>query len=81
MNELHALAGTEAPRNWKAVYTVVDRAGTEKKFWIRVGTAFVNRDESLTVKLDSLPVNGQLQIRDADPAWRKDAPSSFRGEP
>jgi hypothetical protein len=58
----------EAPRGWKAVYTIVDRPGNDKKFWIRIGTAFVNRDQSLTVRLDASPTNGQLHIRDAEPS-------------
>jgi hypothetical protein len=54
-------------RTWKAVYTIVERPGNEKKLWIRVGTAFVNRDLSLNVRLDASPTNGQLHIRDAEP--------------
>ncbi len=55
----------DAPRRWKAVYTIVERAG--KKFWIRIGTAFINRDESMNVRLDATPTNDQLHIRDVDP--------------
>ena len=49
----------------KAVYTVIERGS--RSHWLRVGVAFVNRDGSLNVKLDALPVNGTLHIRDADP--------------
>jgi hypothetical protein len=54
------------PQTKKAVYTVIDRIDAEGKrsFWVRIGAAFVNRDGSFTVKLDALPVNGSLQIRD-----------------
>jgi len=38
----------------------------EKSFWTRVGVAYVNRDGSLTLKLDALPVSGTLQVRDED---------------
>ena len=48
----------------KAVYTIVAKEGYEKDFWIRVGTAFENRDGSQTILLDALPVNGKLHIRD-----------------
>ncbi len=61
--EKHAVEG----RTWKAVYTIVERPGNDKKLWIRVGTAFVNRDLSLNVRLDASPTNGQLHIRDAEP--------------
>ena len=49
----------------KDVYTVVQNE--DKKFWNRIGTAFVNKDNSLKVFLNALPVNGQLVIRDAKP--------------
>lgn len=53
-------------QNKKAVYTVIDRVDGEGKrsFWVRIGVAFVNRDGSFTVRLDALPVNGSLQIRE-----------------
>ena len=52
--------------NKKAVYTVIEKVDGESKrsFWVRVGAAFTNRDGSYTVKLDALPVNGTLQVRD-----------------
>jgi hypothetical protein len=43
----------------KAVYTIIDKPG-DKSFWLRVGSAFLNRDGSWNLKLDALPVNGQL---------------------
>src|SRR5580704_6272895 len=46
----------------KVVYTVVDRAG--KSYWTRVGVGFVNRDGSLNLRLDAIPTNGTLQVRD-----------------
>lgn len=52
--------------SWKAVYTIADR-GNGRKHWVRIGTAFVNRDGSLNVRLDAVPINGQLHIRDATP--------------
>lgn len=38
-----------------------------RKYWNRVGIAFVNRDGSLNVKLEALPVSGELHIRDYVP--------------
>ncbi len=52
---------------YKVVYTIVQRARDGKKFWLRIGAAFTNRDGSLNVHLDAMPVNGQLQIRDYQP--------------
>lgn len=51
----------------KIAYTIVERNRDGRKFWVRVGAAFVNRDGSLDVRLDAMPVNGQLQIRDYQP--------------
>jgi hypothetical protein len=52
----------------KAVYTIIDKDSVQgdgkKSFWVRIGAAFVNRDGSYSVKLDALPVNGTLHVRD-----------------
>ena len=34
-------------------------------FWMRVGTAFENRDGSLNIYLDALPLGGKLQVRES----------------
>lgn len=49
----------------KAVYVITERG--EKSFWNRIGVAFTNRDGSLSVRLDALPMNGQIHIRDWEP--------------
>lgn len=46
----------------KFIYVITGKG--ERKFWTKVGVAFVNRDGSLNCKLDSLPVDGELHIRD-----------------
>ncbi len=52
------------------VFTVVEpKKEGGKSFWVRVGTGFENRDGSISVYLDALPVNGKLQIR--EPRERK----------
>ena len=51
----------------KDVFAISDReiAGEPgKNHWTRVGVGFVNRDNSINVVLDAVPVNGRLQIRD-----------------
>lgn len=50
-------------RPMKTVYTVVERS-PGKSFWTKVGVGFVNNDGSINLKLDALPTNGTLQIRD-----------------
>ncbi len=53
-------------QNRKAVFTVIERNDGESKrsFWVRIGAAFLNRDGSYTIRLDALPVNGTLQLRE-----------------
>ncbi|MDP3275092.1 MAG: hypothetical protein Q8Q09_07830 [Deltaproteobacteria bacterium] len=48
----------------KAVYTVTER--NDRSWWTKIGVAFVNKDGSLTVRLDATPISGVLQIRDED---------------
>ena len=53
----------------KAVYAVMARAdGREVR--LRLGSAFANRDGSLSVLLDALPTNGRLHICDYQPPDR-----------
>ena len=56
----------------KIAYTIVERDKDGRQFWVRVGAAFVNRDGSLSVRLDAMPVNGRLQIRDYHPRDSRD---------
>jgi hypothetical protein len=50
----------------RAVYAVVPKQ-EGKDVWLRVGSAFDNRDGSVTVLLDAVPVGGKLQIREYQP--------------
>jgi hypothetical protein len=59
-----AIAPSAGPVTRKYVYSVTER--NERSYWTRIGMAFVNRDGSLTVRLDAIPINGVLQIRDDD---------------
>ena len=49
----------------KDVYAIYESKGDggERSRWVRVGVAFDNRDGSLNVLLDALPLSGRLQIR------------------
>ena len=69
----------------KVVYTVVERQ-PGKSFWTRVGVGFVNHDGSLNLRLDAIPINGVMQVRDWEPRdERKDegmaAPGPQRARP
>ena len=58
----------------KDVFAIVETKseGRDRTRWIRVGVAFDNKDGSVNVLLDALPLAGRLQIRmregDPDPA-------------
>jgi hypothetical protein len=59
------------PSTWKVVYAIVERG--PRKHWLRIGMAFVNRDGSLNVRLDAVPLSGQLHIRDNPPRDPRDS--------
>ncbi len=51
----------------KDVFAISEKeVGSEngKERWTRIGIGFVNRDNSINVVLDALPLNGRLQIRE-----------------
>ena len=49
-------------RSLKAVFTVMDGSKGRRPIWRRIGTGFVNRDNSLNIILDALPVSGKLHV-------------------
>jgi hypothetical protein len=55
----------------KSVYTIVDRGG--KTYWVRIGVGYTNRDGSLNLKLDAVPVNATLHVRDWEPSENRRA--------
>lgn len=61
----------EQQSNRWEVHTIVQREGQNggegKAFWVKVGSAFTNKDGSINVFLDAFPVNGKLQLRVPQP--------------
>jgi len=55
----------------KDVFSIQEKEGEEKNHWSRIGVAFVNRDNSLNVVLDALPLSGRLHIRDRKPPEKR----------
>ena len=51
----------------KIAYVITQRK--DRNFWNRVGVAFVNNDGSINVKLEAVPVSGEIQIRDYQPKY------------
>ena len=67
MSSSAALGPSAGPRKMFKVLCPIDKKeGNGSTHWIRVGTAFVNRDQSINVFLDVLPQNGRLQVREFD---------------
>lgn len=48
----------------KGVFVIIENERLTKPIWVRVGTAWVNRDDSLNLVLDALPIGGKLHVRD-----------------
>jgi hypothetical protein len=58
---------------FKILCPITKKDGTT--FWMRVGTAFPNKDESLNLYLDVLPLEGKLQIRAFDERDLRERPA------
>jgi len=44
-------------------YTVRDRGEGRKAYWAIIGSAWTNKDGSLNITLDSLPLDGKIVVR------------------
>ena len=49
--------------NIKDVFNIIE-SKDGKSHWVKIGTAYVNRDGSINAQLDVFPREGRLQIRD-----------------
>jgi len=54
---------SSAPKKPWIAYNVIDKPGMTNRIWMRVGMAWLNRDGSINVVLDALPVGGRIQLR------------------
>ncbi|MBS2024891.1 MAG: hypothetical protein JST92_21040 [Deltaproteobacteria bacterium] len=57
------------------------KEGQERTYWNRIGSAFMNKDGSINVYLDALPLGGKIQIREDDRAERKAGHESIERVP
>ena len=53
------------------VYVITDREDGEKSRWSKIGVAFVNKDDSINVILDAIPITGKIHIRERTPKPEK----------
>ncbi len=65
----------------KVISPVENKHG--KIFWIRIGSAFLNKDGSTNVYLNAYPMSGKLQIRpldDRDERSQRDRKNDYANE-
>ena len=48
------------------VISPIEKKDGGTKYWMRVGTGFTNKDDSINIYLDAWPKNFQLQLRELD---------------
>jgi hypothetical protein len=64
-----------------AVYAVPESEDGEKRFWPKIGIAFTNRDGSITLLLEALPLGtNKLQVREPKVAEPRAAANGARRE-
>jgi hypothetical protein len=62
-----------------AVYAIPESKDGEKSYWPRIGVAFPNRDGSIAILLDALPLGtNRLQVRELRDAADRAAPGAPR---
>lgn len=49
------------------VYTIVETNSDADNYWQRLGSAWTNKDGSINLSLNALPLNGKLHIREPKP--------------
>jgi hypothetical protein len=54
---------TSEKKPFRTVYTIIEKPG-DKRYWMKIGIARVNHDQSWNIYLDALPFDRKLQIRD-----------------
>jgi hypothetical protein len=70
--------GTSAGGKRLAVYAINEKDGERAAWWQRIGMAFQNRDGSVTLYLDALPLGtNKLQVREV----KEEARSAQNGAP
>jgi len=62
MEPVGPTAGGAWQRPW-AAFNIIERPGLRSRIWSRVGTAWLNRDGSINVVLDSFPLGGKVNLR------------------
>ena len=70
----------EASGKRLAVYAINEKEGDRAAWWQKIGMAFTNRDGSIAIYLDALPIGtNKLQIREARDETRSGAGAPANG--
>jgi hypothetical protein len=65
MSDQKEASGKEANGKRLAVYAINEKEGERTAWWQKIGVAFTNRDGSIAIYLDALPIGtNKLQIRE-----------------
>lgn len=75
---------SQQKRMFKVLGIVPKHNNPKESHWIRLGTAYLNRDDSINIYLDALPRSFELQMREfeEDELRSKRTPETFtRGVP
>ncbi len=54
---------TEKKTEKLVVYNIQEEGKEKDPYWFKIGVAFVNKDDSINVYLNALPIDGKLHIR------------------
>jgi len=52
-------------RKYRTVYTIIEKPG-KRPFWMKIGIAWLNHDQSWNVYLDAIPFDRKLNIREEE---------------
>ena len=74
------LGAATAGKRPLAAFQIIERKGYDRPFWNRIGSAFVNRDGSINVFLDSVPLQGKIQLREDTPKDQERGDREGRGD-
>lgn len=62
-----------------AVYAIPESKDGEKRYWPRIGAAWMNRDGSITLHLEALPIGtATLQVREPKPPAERNGAAPSR---
>jgi hypothetical protein len=68
--------GGDWKKPWVA-YHITNRPGMNGRVWSRIGTAWLNRDGSISLLLEAIPIDGKVNIREPPKSLRPVKPGAL----